>query len=53
MTDYLEGDISADTEDLLTDKVHQLSAGALEFHYLGLGHHVKSSVRGKQANSHS
>ena len=51
--DYLHSDISADTEHLLTHQVHQLYAGTLQLHYLSLGDHVKSSVRSKQANSHT
>ena len=53
LTRYLQGDVSADTEQLLTDQVHQLDTGAFQLHDLSFGHHVKSSVRRKQANSHS
>ena len=28
LTRYLQGDVSADTEQLLTDQVHQLDTGA-------------------------
>ena len=51
--DYLHSDISADTEEFLADQVNQLDTGTLQLHYLSLGDHVKSSVRSKQANSHT